>query len=71
MEIVSPVCARKEQDGTDRLGPEDFPLDPLTHTVTACPAGLVLLEGLYLTTKEHRLGCGGRIKRWPSSATAC
>ena len=47
VELVSPVCGRKEKQAPDDLGPEDFVLDPLTNTVTACPAGLVPLESLY------------------------
>ena len=47
VELVSPVCGRKEKQAPDDLGPEDFVLDPLPNTVTACPAGLVPLESLY------------------------
>ena len=66
MEILSPVCGRKEQDATDRLGPEDFPLDPLTHTVTACPAGLVPLESLYFPGTDRVT-----VKMSPATFASC
>lgn len=66
VEIVSPVCGRKEQDGTDQLGPEDFVLDPLTHTVTACPAGFVPLESLYFPRTDRVT-----VKMSPAACASC
>ena len=66
MEIVSPVCGRKEKDVLDRLGPEDFVLDPLTHNVTACPAGFVPLESLYFA-KTDRVS----VKMLPATCASC
>lgn len=66
VEIVSPVCGRKEQDATDRLGPEDFVLDPLTHTVTACPAGFMPLESLYFAQTDRVT-----VKMSPATCASC
>ena len=66
VEIVSPVCGRKEQDATDHRGPEDFVLDPLTHTVTACPAGFVPLESLSFAQTDRVT-----VKMSPATCASC
>ena len=66
VEVLSPVCGRIEKDASDRLGPEDFVLDPVTHTVTACPAGFVPLESLYFA-KTDRV----TVKMPPATCASC
>jgi hypothetical protein len=66
VELVSPVCGRKEQDALDHLGPEDFVLDPLTHTVTACPGGFVPLESLYFAQSDRV-----SVKMSPATCASC
>jgi hypothetical protein len=53
VEVISPVCGRKEQDSPEALGPEDFRLDPATNTVTACPAGHAPIESRYIPSTDR------------------